>query len=1161
MSQKTQWLSLRFLFKWFSLAIPIFTSIPSLQAQSPNCETISYPISLNHPNAGPTQSFVLTTVPRFNHLLGDLIGYRISVEALNQYTRGYENRNTTLSASPHLWNLCSVQLDVIGEAGSSHSTTGAGFPAVTEGPQIGLTPFDGSVDFAGSSGTTQTLNCRINDAIASGFTAPVYFYDDSIYTTPLDIQAHAGNTDGFWVGTVSPNSISAPIMSRTADFIFSWIYTDTTSSGPDCDGDGLADSCDILMTSSDCDANSIPDSCEIATDPTLDASTLFGGDGILDICQGRVEWEKPVSPTLGIVGAEIESYWVSGSAESPVFHTIPIDSVGGSSISDSSGYFLVPREYFSYPEQAGELGRGIRAKIGYAYDTGSVTTEYVVNYPGWDPLIPLRNPKLNRIIKFPVPVVFQAGMAGEINGGSVSVLKPFLTLDQGDSSTEASYKRSVVTSTSGFHSEQSIPAFLFFAIPSWNSGWFNMTNDGVLWGYDNDTLRTDASAVADNAIAFESYLSTRVKSALDAITEGSDSTLIPLNIAAHSYGGIISRKWLTNKHPNRYVNRYVSFDGVHGGTTAANVKYDSFFREKNINGTSQFTNTPPNPLKWNYSHFADVSPTQLFFSNDVPYGDIIHPYTSALGIGRTMSLSNYEDEPNGHCARFIGGWEIVTYTSTHSLQNVLSVAISTGRFLAYGLRPYISNLIDPSFHLADASYSTAPEDGYGVGCNVSAGTAIPFGTGTYNFEIPAAGTTDFLFPVDSQNGTLHIEALVSTNSASLNILNGSTVQPKLNTTSLPLGDGYIEAFDIALAGTVNKTLRFVTTGPASARLNVTYTNHRFLVGATDLTSYPAGSTVTVTGRLLGQTSNTIVPTSGTIEAIVTAPDGTSTQITLYDDGAHNDGTASNGVYGNFFTATSLPGFYNIHYTSNYLWVGWPILRTDDASFEIQSNAATLSSTISQGPIDDDGNGLADSWGINYSVIVNDSGEYNTSAILVGSDGSRTTLRDAFTGTASTNLNRKLTIPLSTLYKALSGITYDLESIRLSEVIEGQTLGQLTNIPVTVLAGTSVEPLPSAVISEILPSIGSYSGGYHAVLKGTGFATASQVKIGGRQATFEVLTDDSIDVKIPPSRIYGLVHGQPYPVGSPAQIDPREVAVAVTTVMGTTRLPKAFTYVK
>ncbi|MCB0338212.1 MAG: hypothetical protein KDD53_01345, partial [Bdellovibrionales bacterium] len=827
---------------------------------------------------------------------------------------------------------------------------------------------------------------------------------------------------------------------------------DSCEPPPDCDGNGISDEDEIAAGAWDCNSNGIPDSCDIASDPALDNQSGFASDGIIDICQGLVRWEKPVNPVLGIQGAVIESYWISGTETDPDFHTI---SSATTYFSDNSGKFLVPKEYFGYPQQAGEIGRGIKASVTYTDNTGVQTERTIVNYPGWDPLQPVRSGQFDRKIYFPSPVVFQPGVLAQVNNGSVNILRPFLTLDAADSSVSPDW--AAIKRGDGSASQKPLPAFLFFAMPSAPNEfpWMDLPSDNVSWGYNNNPLTATDQQVAGNAISLELFLSQKVKQELYWLS-GPNSVLIPYNMTAHSYGGVITRKWMTNKYPQEYVNRYVSFDGVHGGTY---TPAGSWFGESKINGTSLTSNTPPSSLGWNYSH--DVGTDFSRFLISASDNKIINPYTSALGIGRTMGL--YGSITNGHCSRFIGGWELPgAFGSTHSIHTKLPVVVSAARFLAYGTAPYIGDEDDPSGLSKNAWPSlSASDSGYDVGCNVSSdtGTAIPLGTASLQISVPVSGQTNIPFPVDSQSGTLHIEAFVSSSSATLNLYNGTSLQPKLNQVITPYNDSdYFESFDIAIAGTVNKTLRLTSSEPAHALLNITFANKRFLDGGTDAQSYSAGTAVKIKAQMRNQDGLIINPTTGMIDAIVTHPDGTETLVTLYDDGLHGDGNPSNGIFANTFTDTSIPGFYQVHYDANYTWVGWPIHRTSESSFEILSTAANLDPNMSQHVVDSNGDGNIDSWAVDLTIVANQAGNFRVVGDLVGPAGEIMLLDNVVTLNAASTTTVPLVVPLNILATLSSNSTYTLENIKLIEISEGQVLGENASITLT-LPSAGLDPLP------------------------------------------------------------------------------------------------------
>ncbi len=1169
------------------------------------------------------------TIPRFPSSLGLLKAYRTSWSGACTYTGGIENIIPHSSQDVTAYADCSYDVlwgDVLNLAsqGSSigNSNTGASFS---------LGPYDGTVDYGGTSGATTTLAVPMNE-----YNSPVLFSGSSAYyvdyggSSPLQVASYppSFNANSYlsWLGGGGNTTTTTDINVYAS---FSYIYADGNTSAADCDGDGTSNSCEIIFYEEpdtnndgipdtcpppspdcdnngipdldeitagapdcnangipdsceapdvcgplfdcdddgisdadaiaagdlDCNANAIPDSCEITAVPGLDTDPEFGNDSILDECQGRVAWENL---NRGIQNAEIQPYWISGSEASPTFNLI---QVSHTTQSGPDGKYIVPQEFFSYPAQSGELGRGIKASIAYIDDTGIQTVRVIANYPGWDPLKPLRSGIFDRKIYFPTPVVFQAGVLGEVNSGAVDTLRPFLTLDAGTNGIQASIKRGRLGSNGITYSRQPIPAFLFFAIPSGGPGSVPFSNDGVDWGYNNNPLAS-AQAVTTNANRFEAFIAQKVKPHLDALTEGNDSFDLPLNIAAHSYGGVITRKWMTQDNYYPKVNKYISFDAVHGGTTLASLYLGSWFKESVMNGVALWSNEAPTSRGWNYSHIVGTKPSSLFISNaEKSFGSIsiISPYTSAFGIGRTISSFGLP-LPNGHCGRFIGGWELPVFVDTHSVQNKLPVVVSASRFLSYGGKPCIGNDVDPGGCFEQGEFSASTDDSRyaSVGCNVMTSTSDPNGTLALELNLTSSGDTEEFFPFDT--GTvLHVDAFVSDLVATVDVYDGSLPLPKTNESITPIGSsGYLTSFDVSTTTGV-KSLRLSSVTPASTSVQLTFPNQRFLLGDSDSSFYQIGDTVNLLSRM--RTAGlTINPTTAGVRAKITHPDESITTLELFSDGMHGDGSADNGTFGNFFSATSQPGFYTVHFDADYDWSGLLIRRSAEYSFEVKSHAATFLANTSQYGHDPDGNGKLNNWAIELPVNVTAPGDYRISGELVGPNGSVTYLSRNFTSQSIGMINEPLLIPFETLYGLDPSATFTLSTILLSEQKQGQVLDEHTDIPLLLPLQTDLEDFPQPIIDHLLPDFGPSIGDYTAVLKGQHLASTTAVAIGGKEALFEVLSDNSLLVTIPTrskrgrNQAYSLLHhSQQTRVNLPRDIK-------LTTAGGISILEDGFTYI-
>lgn len=992
-----------------------------------------------------------------------------------------------------------------------------------------------------STGSAATGDSQVNLSLVAGLS---YVYGFNGAATDCDANGVADRCDILQGVVVDHNGNDVP---------------DSCENLADCDSDGIDDVAEIATGEPDCDGNSIPDSCEIAVDPALDSEVDFSSDGVLDRCQGRVQWTTSPSSS-GIKGAVIKAYWVSGTESSPNFNNLAYTQV-----TDASGRFILPRDYFTQPQLPGEIGRGIKAQITYVDDTGVQTPRTIVNYPGWDPLLPVRTDLNNKKIYFPLPVVFQAGVHGRINTGSVDYLRSLLIQDAGSSGSLAAIKRGVVSSGASPYFKYPIPSFLFFAIPS--SGSTSIMNDGISWGYNNSPI-SNSNIVSSNASKLQSFIVQRVKPKLDQITEGGNASNLPLNIGAHSYGGIISRHWMTQANSYPKINRYVSFDGVQGGTEfGSGAPFGSWFTEFNMNGGSSIMGAPPQKKGWNYSNKLGSSLRHLMLSADDNL--VIEPFTSALGIGRTIISQLPGSDgilPNGHCERFIGGWELPVFGNGHSIQNYPPAAVTAARFFSYGNQPSIGSVPDPAGSFEFATVSAAPTDQkYATaGCNGSSSLPPPTTKGSIFAELNLnfSGQTVAALPSDIP-GIARVSGYLNPSTATFSVLDSSgSVLAKINQSSMPYNSNdEIFSFDVNLPVGAN-SIRLSNSSQAYASVQLTFPGDRFLIGSTNASSYSPNSSVIIRSRLESGSFGTLVPSAGTILAKVTSPTGLVSQVTLYDDGVHNDGLAQDGVYGNLFNGTSNPGFYLIRLESSLTVSGQTVVRHADSSFQISSTAASLSPSMSQRNVDSNGNGLIDSVAIDFNVTANAAGTYRLSADIVGANGQSDALNTVFTAAAGSSTMQSLILPLSKVYQLKRGSLATLKAPRLVLNSDGLTLSENSDFSILIPSANTLELPPIAEITAALPNYGSYIGGYKTILKGTSFSSTKRVSFGGRNAKFAILDDETIEVIVPIFPMNGqdaIPIGGPLPPPSPP-LSSTLVDIKVTTAAGSFIAPNSFTFV-
>lgn len=128
-------------------------------------------------------------------------------------------------------------------------------------------------------------------------------------------------------------------------------------------------------------------------------------------------------------------------------------------------------------------------------------------------------------------------------------------------------------------------------------------------------------------------------------------------------------------------------------------------------------------------------------------------------------------------------------------------------------------------------------------------------------------------------------------------------------------------------------------------------------------------------------------TGATVAADVRRPDQTVDHLALYDDGAHSDGVAGDGLYANTYHACSSPGIYEAQYTATGVNLqGHNFSRIAGDTFQIAPQTVTLS-----GVYNDHGEDIGPPPGIESIVVdvginVLSGGDYAVSAELADSNG-------------------------------------------------------------------------------------------------------------------------------------------------------------------------------
>ncbi len=221
----------------------------------------------------PTNWNGILTVPRFDPTSGILDRIEISLAVQGQGMIRLENTDTA-STLPNASLAAIVQVI---RPGGGVLLEGLAAPAL---PSIGLGPFDGTIDFGGSSGfSSGALHFDATDDVVLHVGDPLFAQFVGTGTLSFPAQAQ-GAASGGGAGNIVLN------FSSHAGAILQVRYV----LAADCNMNGIADSVEIANGLADCDGDGVPDVCEIPPDCNLngipdECEPDCDFDGIPDVCE------------------------------------------------------------------------------------------------------------------------------------------------------------------------------------------------------------------------------------------------------------------------------------------------------------------------------------------------------------------------------------------------------------------------------------------------------------------------------------------------------------------------------------------------------------------------------------------------------------------------------------------------------------------------------------------------------------------------------------------------------------------------------------------------------------------------------------------------------------------------------------------------------------
>jgi len=765
---------------------------------------------------------------------------------------------------------------------------------------------------------------------------------------------------------------------------------------------------------------------------------------------------------------------------------------------------------FSDPQYAADR-LGLRAKIRYT-DPGTGQEYPIVNYPNNEPFPQKGHITGTETICFPYPVVLQAGWRGSTQ--SWGAFATYLRADTG---------------SSGQKTTHGLPAFMTFAMPK--------DSEPPSWGYDNG-LPEDKDNYEDNIYYLNEFIKIAVCSALEELVPDQHARVgLPINLCGHSMGGPITRGWMhANRGQNPRVKRYVSFDGVHGGTAFVGFGWwkAKGFAEWYMNGFNDEPNAPPKDIHkpWNYTRFAPTSGDFLLMSSP-NWPDLVTPDSSAFGVGRTMKQSDYS-QPNGHTGRFIGGVECSVDAGHIGFMNDPAVTFLATWFLAQAHRPPGGKL------------SGDDRDGEDVGSPCAPG--LPPGCYWGKLAGSVHEVVEVPLYIDT-NPSIDVSAAVEGADAAFDMLdpNGQSLVPDDAEIIDFEGGAFIIMFSIDAPPVGVSTLQLAAGDEAAtAYVTIAFDNQRWL--RLDLPEEPVvpDAPVTVAASVREADDTVITGSGGSIEVTITLPDETEQTLPLFDDGSHGDGDAGDGIYANTFDATALGGRYLVEGHAQITVDSETIERTAIGMFVVDSSPAYLVGVTDERAVDEDADGKIDRLEIDLEVSIDEAGDYQLMGVL--QDYMQDTISNDYVlfevQDVPSSYTATLQFDAATLVAHGVDGPWTLTQIELfddDQALLVDTLEDYLTAPHD-LNDFASPPAPDLV--RALPDYGPNEGGNEIVLQGDHFEHVMAITIGGQAPPeFEVLSDTAIRVVVPPA-------------GTPKA---GPVKVELTSAWHSVPFPDAFTY--
>ena len=468
--------------------------------------------------------------------------------------------------------------------------------------------------------------------------------------------------------------------------------------------------------------------------------------------------------------------------------------------------------------------------------------------------------------------------------------------------------------------------------------------------------------------------------AIDQAKEETDSDKVIL--IAHSMGGIVARAYLESSEYRGDVSRVYMLGSPNKGLASqfiANLLAVLFNQpalvDLNPSSMENFNRRyPQRAHNVFYRLIGGDAPTKPIFGLIIPGKDdgiiqtlSVHHLDGSLVTKYTSE--EYHSKGWGHPSYFIPREPEDIFSQSYR-ECIRPELLGTGTCPQTMLS--VSEMAaeaEPILNSPIASFTGVITTGYTISHTVFVDTS---GAGSFNL-FWVTGT--LAFSLTTPTGTVIDPAYAQTS-------------PQVEYGEAPITDSITAAATYYITNTIPGTWTLTVSGVDTGAEGVLYAanvvveSDVLLSTDSDRDLYTIGDTAVVTASLTAGGSGV---SGATVQATIHRADGIAEIIPLYDDGAHNDGAVRDGLYGGSYTV-AVSGYHVFRASAEGTVDDEPFRREAQGIFIVASQAASLSGSYADYPVDEDDDGRYEWLALDVGVDANRAGDYTLSAQLVGDDG-------------------------------------------------------------------------------------------------------------------------------------------------------------------------------